>query len=92
MTNQEILDNAPSECNHYTPDAEWQYDKRAFEVRSLADMARIVELEANQPEPLALYDFIETYEELPMMQLWDWLMYNGYTKRVQDDSMDVNAR
>ena len=44
-------------------------------------------------EPLALYDFIESYEGLPMMQLWDWLMYNGYTKRVkeqeQTNGMDV---
>ena len=45
MTNQEILDNAPSECNHYTPDAEWQYDKRAFEVRALSDIKRIAEIE-----------------------------------------------
>lgn len=35
-------------------------------------------------EPLALYDFIDSYEGLPMMQLWDWLMYNGYTKRVKE--------
>ena len=51
--------------------------------RSLADIKRIAELE-NEVEPLALYDFIDSYEGLPMMQLWDWLMYNGYTKRVKE--------
>ena len=44
---------------------------------------RITELERDY-EPLALYDFIDSYEGLTMMQLWDWLMYNGYTKRVKE--------
>ena len=52
--------------------------------RSLADIKRIAELEKEQNEPVALYDFIPSYAALPMMQLWDWLMYNGYMKRVEE--------
>jgi len=54
------------------------------ELRSLADIKRIAELEKEQNEPVALYDFIPSYAALPMMQLWDWLMYNGYMKRVEE--------
>lgn len=45
---------------------------------------KIKELEADKKQPLILQDFIELYEELSMMQLWDWLMYNDYISRVEE--------
>jgi hypothetical protein len=35
-------------------------------------------------EPINLVDYVEAYEELTKMQLWDWLSYNGYIKQVEE--------
>jgi hypothetical protein len=60
--------------------------EHAYGNHILEQADRIAELEASKNEPLALYDFIDSYEGLPMMQMWDWLMYNGYTERVQEQA------
>jgi hypothetical protein len=65
-----------------TKEEVFEGDFSHFDVLMLLE--RIAELEANQVEPLYLYDFISSYEGLKMMQLWDWLMYNGYTRRAKE--------
>ena len=77
--------------NYFNPKkSKWIYVSELVlepDTRSLADIAKITELEEDV-EPLALYDFIDSYEGLPIMQFWDWLMYNGYIKRVKEQGND----
>ncbi len=38
----------------------------------------------NETEEINLTDFIEAYEELTTLQLWDWLVANEYIKPESD--------
>lgn len=39
----------------------------------------------DETETITLGEFLDAYEELSDMQLWDFLVYNGYIEPAKDE-------
>ena len=71
-----VFDNMPTDTGD-------MFDHKACRFL-LADVEVYLKCKEEMEEQISLPEFVEAYQDLTMMQLWDFLVYNAYMLPVED--------